>query len=311
LILQINHFNIPIIMKRFLKWMAILTGVLTFLALAAILFVYIGSNQRLEKKHAVPPLEQLVISEDTAILERGKHLVVIANCVFCHGMDMGGSIYNDGPLGTVVGPNLTKGIGGIGSTFTNDDWVRSIRHGVRRDGTSLLVMPSEVYVNMSIEDLSAVVSYIKQVPPVDRKLPPTKIALLGRALFAMGKASILVAEKTDHDHHPEYVSPGDTLKYGRYLADIGGCRGCHGLNLSGGRVAGPPGTPLTANLTPEGLGTWTEEQFKTTLRTGVRPNKKPIDRFMPWQLAGQMTDAELHSLWVYLKSVPRRKTGNR
>jgi mono/diheme cytochrome c family protein len=298
-------------MNVFLKWVGILSGLLISLAVIAALCIHIASNQRLNKKHVVPPLATLEISTDSAVLERGKHLVVIANCVFCHGTDLGGSVYHDGPLGTVVGSNLTNGKGGIGDTFTNDDWVRSIRHGIKNNGTSLLVMPSEVYVHMSIEDVSAIVSYIKQVLPVDRALPSTSIGLLGRALFAMGKASILVAEKTDHGHNPVYVSPADTVAYGSYLADIGGCKGCHGTNLSGGRVAGPPGTPLTSNLTPEGIGSWKEEQFKNTLRTGVRPNKKVIDPFMPWQLAGQMTDAEIHSLWRYLESLPPRKTGGR
>jgi mono/diheme cytochrome c family protein len=298
-------------MKVFLKWVGIVMGILVSFAIIAALYVYIASNQRLNKKHVVPPLSTLKISTDSVVLKRGEHLVVIANCVFCHGTDLGGSVYHDGPLGTVVGYNLTNGKGGVGATLTNDDWVRSIRHGVKRDGSSLLVMPSEVYVHMSIEDVSAIVSYIKHVPPVDRELPLTSIGLLGRALFAMGKASILVAEKTDHDYNPVYVSPADTLAYGSYLADIGGCKGCHGTNLSGGRVAGPPGTPLTANLTPEGIGSWTEEQFKNTLRTGIRPNKKVIDSFMPWQLAGQMTDAEIHSLWLYLESLPARKTGGR
>jgi cytochrome c553 len=298
-------------MKTFLKWLGILTGVLVVIALIAVLYVYIASNQRLNKKHEIPPLAQLTISTDSAVLKRGKHLTVITNCVFCHGADLGGSVYVEGPLGTIVGSNLTTGNGGIGSTFTNDDWVRSIRHGVRRDGTSLLVMPSEVFVKISIEDVSAIVSYIKQVPPVDRDLPPTSIGLIGRALFAVGKASILVAEKTEHDHKPVHVSPADTLAYGSYLADIGGCKGCHGLKLSGGKVLGPPGTPMAANLTPEGIGTWTEEQFRNTLRTGVRPNKKIIDPFMPWQLAAQMTDTEIHSLWLYLHSLPPRKTGGR
>jgi mono/diheme cytochrome c family protein len=88
------------------------------------------------------------------------------NCVQCHGEDLGGKIYIDaGALGRVVGSNLTKGKGGIGSTFTDKDWVRAIRHGVRRDGSSLLVMPSETFVHMSGQDLSALISYLKQLPP--------------------------------------------------------------------------------------------------------------------------------------------------
>jgi len=298
-------------MKRLFKWIGIVAGALIFLVLIGIIFIYHVSNGRIQKKHAVPPLDELTISTDSAVLARGQHLSIIANCVFCHDNDLGGQINHDGSLGMIVGSNLTSGKGGIGAEFTNDDWVRSIRHGIKRDSTSLLVMPSEVFVKLGISDLSALVSYIKNLPPVDRELPKTSVRLLGRALFATGKASILVAEKTDHTYLSTDVSTGDTLKYGQYLADIGGCRGCHGLNLSGGRVAGPPGTPVSSNLTSKGVASWKEDQFIKTLRTGVRPNGKLIDKFMPWQLAAQMTDEELHMLWLYLKSVPARETGNK
>jgi hypothetical protein len=92
---------------------------------------------------------------------------------------------------------------------------------------------------------------------------------------------------------------------------VSGCRGCHGLKLSGGRVAGPPGIPPASNLTPTGLGNWSEADFEKALRTGKKPDGTIINDFMPWQLAGKMTDEELHAIWVYLKSVPAQETGNR
>ncbi len=128
----------------------------------------------------------------------------------------------------------------------------------------------------------------------------------------MGKLSILVAEKTPHQTPFARLSPDSAIAYGRYLADISGCRGCHGQYLSGGRVIGPPGTPMASNLTPAGnTRQWTEAAFIRTLRTGKRPNGEPINDFMPWQLAGRMSDEELHAIWLYLKSVPPRETGNR
>ena len=47
---------------------------------------------------------------------------------------------------------------GRGATLADSDWVRAIRHGVRRDGTSLIVMPSEVYVHLGERDLAALVA---------------------------------------------------------------------------------------------------------------------------------------------------------
>jgi mono/diheme cytochrome c family protein len=298
------------ILKPLGKSLAVLTIVLLF----GITVIYTLSSFRLNRKHNIPPLPQITLSSDSLILAKGQHLATgTVNCVQCHGDDLGGKIYVDaGALGIIVGPNLTGGKGGIGKTFSNQDWVRAIRHGIRKDGSSLMVMPSETFVHMSAQDLSALISYLKQLPAVDRELPPTRLGFLGRMMLVAGKFSILVAEKTPHQTPFRQLSPDSTLAYGSYLADISGCKGCHGQHLSGGPVIGPPGTPVTSNLTPAGnIGTWTETEFVRTLRTGRRPDGRPIDNFMPWQLAGRMNDEELHALWLYLKSVPPMETGHR
>jgi cytochrome c553 len=289
------------------------------LALLALLVVGIGtvyglSERRLRRVHAVPPIAPLASPTDSASLARGEHLArAVANCVECHGEDFGGRVYLDaGPLGIVAGPNLSGGRGGVGPSLTDDDWVRAIRHGVDRGGRSLLVMPSETYVHLSQPDLEALIAYLRGVPPVDREVPETRLRLLGRALLATGRLPILVAEKTPRPDLPAAVAAGPTADYGRYLADVAGCRGCHGLELSGGRVAGPPGTPQAANLTPAGpIGAWSEEDFVRAMREGRRPDGSSLDVFMPWPLLGRMTDEELRALWLYLTGVPPRETGNR
>ena len=69
-----------------------------------------------------------------------------------------------------------------------------------------------------------------------------------------------------------------------------------------------PGAPLAPNLTPGGeLRAWTEEQFITTMRTGVTPSGTEMN-YMPWQYKGQMTDDELKAVWAYLMSLPELPT---
>jgi mono/diheme cytochrome c family protein len=199
----------------------------------------------------------------------------------------------------------------VGATFTDAVWERAVRHGVRRDGTSLIAMPSEAFTTLSDADLAAIVAYARQAPPVDRVMPPTRFRALGRALLAAGKLPLLVAAKTPAVAHVAEVPAAPTAAYGRYLADLGGCRGCHGFGLSGGHVGGPPGTPHASNLTPAGIGTWSEADFVRAMRHGRRPNGAAIDPFMPWPVLGRMTDAELHAIWLYLRSAPPRATGNK
>jgi len=88
---------------------------------------------------------------------------------------------------------------------------------------------------------------------------------------------------------------------------VGGCTGCHGPELVGG-PSHEPGAPPAANLTPAGIGTWTEADFFKALRSGVRPDGTAINPAMPWASSGRMTDDELRALWLYLRTVPAKET---
>lgn len=77
----------------------------------------------------------------------------------CHGDDLGGKLAFDAPvLGHGYTANLTAGRGGIGSTYRIGDWIRSIRYGVRPDGSAIRFMPSDYYNTISDADLGAMIS---------------------------------------------------------------------------------------------------------------------------------------------------------
>ena len=71
--------------------------------------------------------------------------------------------------------------------------------------------------------------------------------------------------------------------------------------------AGPWGVSFTANLTPDketGLGSWTEEMFIATMRTGRHQGKgRPILPPMPVKMIGKATDEDLKSIFAYLQSL--------
>ena len=300
-------------MRGFLKWAGVAAGVLVALVVLAAGVVYARSERRLDRVHPATVAMPRAIPRDSATVARGAHLASIATCVLCHGDDLGGAVIADDPLfGTMAGPYLTPGRGGRGAELTDVDRVRAIRHGVHRDGTSLIVMPSEVFVRLGEPDLAALVAYLGHLAPVDRVVPESHFGPVGRALLAAGKLNILVAEKTPALPLAAGVTPAPAAEYGRYLADVTGCHGCHGFGLSGGRVAGPSSFPPAANLTPAGaIGRWTEADFRRALRTGRRPDGSAIDEFMPWRQYAHMTDDELHALWLYLRGVPPKPFGNK
>jgi len=232
-------------------------------------------------------------------------MALVDLCEHCHGPGLGGQVLEDNLMfGRLVATNLTSGVGGVGADYTDADWVRAVRHGIGTDGKSLVAMPSDVFYNFSDDDLGLIIAYLKSLPPVDNKLPETRLGPLGR-VYLLQDPIILPAGVIDHDRpRPPEPPPGVTVERGEYMAFI--CRACHGDDLSGGTSRAPAGL----NLTPAGdLAGWTEADFMRALRTGVSPEGDKFDPAeMPWQEIGQLTDDELKALWLYLKSLPPVET---
>lgn len=71
---------------------------------------------------------------------------------------------------------------------------------------------------------------------------------------------------------------------------------------------GPWGASFSANLTPDdtGIGNWTFEQFETAIRRGkskgLETNRDLLPP-MPWEMYRHLTDEDLRSIFVYLKSI--------
>ena len=149
-------------MRRVLRWCGIVVVVLCGIAAAAALAVYLVSSRRLQRVHPVTVVVPRALPADAGAYGRGKHLAsAVASCTLCHGPDLGGQMLGEkGPLGTLAAPNLTGGKGGLGAGFSDADWVRSIRHGVHRDGTTFLVMPCEAFVYMNERDVADLIVYL-------------------------------------------------------------------------------------------------------------------------------------------------------
>jgi mono/diheme cytochrome c family protein len=295
-------------MRTALRRSGIVLGVIAGLIVVAATAIYALSEARANKVYSVSPVA-VSIPTDSASLERGRHFAeAISDCVGCHGANLaGGVVFNDPAIGTVYARNLTAGQGGSGGQFTDADWVKAIRHGIRPTGRSLWIMPSYDYHNLADDDLAAIIAYVKTRPPVDNVLPEPRLGPLGRVLTVLGALPLFSAELTDQNPIvPAAPEPGITVEYGSYLVRSAGCSGCHGPDYAGGSVPGsPPEAPQAPNLTPAGsLGGWTADEFVQTLRTGLRPDGRPLVGDMPWQAYGQMTDDELTAVYLYLQSLP-------
>lgn len=301
-------------MKKFLKWSGVIVGGLLGLLAVVLGVVYVRSEERINKVYELQP-EAVVIPTNVEAIAEGKRLFASRGCVDCHHANGAGGVFiDDSLLGHLSAANLTAGEGGVGSSYQDSDWVRSIRHGVGPDGKPLWIMPSHEYNGLDDRDLGAIIAYVKNLSPVNQQNEANTLGPLGRVLLVTDQIAVLPAERIDHTApRPVAVEPGVTKEYGAYLAQT--CTGCHGTGLSGGAIPGVPADPpYPANLTPEpttGLGQWTEADFIRAIRTGQRPDGSTISQAMPWVNFSQMSDVELSALWLYLQSMPAKPAGQR
>ncbi len=290
-------------MRNLVKWFGIILGGLVGLALLAFVTVYFVTERQLNVVYNLD-VEPVSIPDPIPVQDSNWPLMLTDFCKECHGEDFGGSVMENDPMTAVlVAPNLTSGRGGIGSSFSDEDWVLALRHGVGHDKKSLIVMPSEFFNHLSDNDLGILIAYMKTLPPVDRQLPELTIGPMGR-FFVLQEPNLLPASILDHNAPPPAdPPPGVNLEHGKYLAIL--CSLCHAEDLSGG-----PNASAGLNLTPAGdLGSWAEEDFIDTMRTGVTPEGETLDPIeMPWKTFGKFSDDELKALWLYLESLPPTET---
>jgi len=122
------------------------------------------------------------------------------------------------------------------------------------------------------------------------------------------------------------MSAEQKVARGRYLVTVLGCSDCHTPGylygspdttrlLSGSELGwrGPWGVSFAPNLTPDsttGIGTWTEDQIVTAIRTGRRPDNTQLLPPMPWPDFAFLTDDDAHAVAAFVMSIPPIKHEN-
>jgi len=296
-------------MKKFFKWLGIVLGFVISLVIVVVIAGTVRANGLLTQKWEFEP-DTVQIPTDAEAVSSGQYFTThFMLCNDCHGADLGGAEFFTAEEGAGIlwAPNLTSGKGGIGTAYSDVDWLRALRHGIRPNGENLIIMPAEFYTMIDIQDMAAMIAYLKTLPPVDRETPTRALAFMPKVMLGLGvipASDFLPAHKIDHAAAPQPApTPGETVEYGQYLAMV--CTACHGQDLGGMPSNSDSGKPAP-NLTPSGeLGTWTEAEFITTLQTGLTPEGDFIDPVqMPWPWIGSANVEDLRAIWLYLQSIP-------
>lgn len=304
--------------RKILKWTGIIIG-----SILVLVVITVAMRQNLKFDAPYPDIKA---TTDSAMIARGKYLAFgPAHCANCHGspgseelLEKGQEVAMTGgnkfalPIGDLYVRNITPdpetGIGKL----TDAEIARELRYGVRPDGTAIL--PFMPFHNVSDEDLTAILSFLRSQKPVKNKVPDHTTTVLGKIV----KAFLLKPEGPTGEV-PKSVKRDTSAAYGKYLAhSVANCAGCHtprdmmtgaftGEPLSGGMTMESSVDPdkyyfVTPNLTPDSTSRifgWTQEMFIKRFRMG----KLIPGTHMPWGPFSRMSDDELKAIYNYLQTV--------
>jgi len=277
------------------------------------------------------------VSRDEATVARGEYLFnSVLGCPVCHSErdwekhgappipPLGGGRdcnYSDerplglsqgtGYPGTICFRNITPDAEtGIGD-WTDGEILRAIREGIDHDGNALFpIMPYTIYREISDRDASAVVAYLRTLPPVSKPLPDTNIDF--PVSFIVRFVPRPVRKEVPHPNE------SDSIAYGEYLATVARCKFCHsprdprnrlpykGQEFTGGiEFTGKNGYFYSTNLTPHetGIGNMSRSSFIELFRPRSSKKSDEID-IMPWSYFSNMSDDDLGAIYDYLMTLP-------
>ena len=298
-------------MKRFLLIVALL------IVIAAVAFVFLSRSD--PSAGTAPTIAGAPTGADT--LARGEYLVKAADCAACHtagetGKPFAGGVAFKLPFGTIYSSNITPDATyGIGA-YTDDEFVRAVREGVRRDGQHLYpAFPYTSYTQMSRDDVLAIKAYLATLPPVAQPNHPNELGFPFNQRWGMAfwNAAFFKSRRfaPDPAQSPQWNS-------GAYLATaLGHCAECHtprnfgfglehGRELAGEELQGWRAYNITSDA-QHGIGSWSDQDILTYIGTGHAPAHASA--------GGPMLEAVSHSLQflspadaaalvVYLRTVP-------
>lgn len=261
------------------------------------------------------------------IVARGEYLTKAADCIACHTVPGSSKPFAGGvafklPFGTIYSSNITPDVKtGIGA-YSNEEFVRAVREGVRRDGRHLYpAFPYTSYTLLSRSDVLAIKAYLSTLPAISEPNRANELRFPFNQRWAMvvWNAAFFKSQRFVADP----AKPGQ-WNSGAYLATaLGHCGECHtprnfgfGLRhdreLAGEELQGWRAYNITSDV-EHGIGSWPDSDILAYLATGYVPGRASA--------SGPMGEAVAHSLQflkaddaaaliTFLRTVPPRRGAN-
>ena len=269
-----------------LRWLG---GGLLALLLIGSATIYIMSERVISAEYQADG-QGLELPSDAAALGMGEKIARTRGCVGCHGADGGGRyMVNDWKLAVLAAPNLTK----LVHERSVAELDRSIRQGIREDGTSVLVMPSSMFHQIADAELAAAIAWLRTLPVVDKEFDGRSFGPLARIGLAMGEFK---TERAQFEAYPAVApAPDDPVAHGKYLVYTT-CTECHGADLAGSDLGAAPDLVVAAAYSPD--------SFQVLMREGVSQGGQELGLMKAVALGrfSHFSEEELEAIHAFLRS---------
>lgn len=257
--------------------------------------------------------------QDFSQIERGRYLAAAGDCAGCHtkpgGRDFAGGLPIETPFGNVVASNITPdNETGIG-LWSDDDFVRAVTQGLRRDGKHLFpAMPYPYFTKMNRDDVLAIWAYLTTVPAANNGIESDKLPFPLSVRADMAAWNKLNFTPGTFERDPK---KSDAWNRGAYLAEGPmHCGACHTpKNLAGGDIDSErfQGNALQGWFAPDittdprrGIGSWSAAELVAYLKTGHNRFSAATGPMadVVTHSTNKMTDSDLQAVAAYLKDRP-------
>ncbi len=257
--------------------------------------------------------------------EKGEYLARAGDCVACHSVPGGrafaGGLKMASPVGTLYTTNITPDPEtGIGS-YTLEDFDRSIRRGIARDGHRLYpAMPYPSYAKLTGSDIADLYDYfMHDVPAVRQANRANEIPPFLSPRWPLAVWNVVYTPSPGFTPDP---SKDAQWNRGAYLVEgLGHCGACHSPRgtawqeksldardssfLAGANLDDWYAPSLRANQAT-GLGSWSQGEIAEFLKTGHNRHAVAygsmgdvINNSTPY-----LTDSDLAAIAAFLASLP-------
>lgn len=255
------------------------------------------------------------------LVNRGAYVARTADCMACHGEDYTGGTAIETPMGDIYSTNITPSKRyGIGN-YTEADLKKALQKGRAPDHMIYPAMPYPSYNGMKDEDISALFAYLQTVPAVD-EAPKNKTDLpfpFNFRTLMLGWNLLNVPSSNNREGLNEVQQRGEYL-----VNNLEHCGTCHtprnstmGFDKDNYLAGAQLGTWYAPNITPDkssGIGSWSEQDLITYLRTGELDQRAFAGGPMGEVVAHStryLKDEDLTAIASYLKVVPAIQTDDK